>query len=142
MRLGIACISAYSVALELLRRPTACDAIRRGSAIAIMARDVRRMRRGLVEIKNWSIALNCGEEDTLGLADTGDREFGDATRSGLTLTELEERIAGVRENLRELVGTSRRGLGAGDEDLNAARIAEQEKELAELIELRETLLRK
>ena len=31
---------------------------------------------------------------------------------------------------------------AGDDDLNAARIAEQEKELAELTELREALLRK
>ena len=30
---------------------------------------------------------------------------------------------------------------AGDDDLNAARIAEQEKELAELTELREALLR-
>ena len=35
----------------------------------------------------------------------------------------------------------RRDSSAGDDDLNAARIAEQEKELAELTELREALLR-
>ena len=65
-----------------------------------------------------------------------------AMRGGLTLTELDERIAGVRENLRELAEQAAADSGAGDEDLNAARIAEQEKELAELIERRETLLRK
>jgi hypothetical protein len=65
-----------------------------------------------------------------------------AMKSGLTLTELEERIAGVRENLRELSEQAAADSGAGDEDLNAARIAEQEKELAELIERREALLRK
>ena len=73
MRLGIACI------LRLLGGFGTCFGdrplvMRFGAAppCAIMARDVRRMRRGLVEIKNWSIALNCGDEDTLGLADTGD----------------------------------------------------------------------
>jgi hypothetical protein len=64
-----------------------------------------------------------------------------AMKSGLTLTELDERIAGVRENLRELSEQAAADSGAGDEDLNAARIAEQEKELAELIERREALLR-
>jgi predicted mannosyl-3-phosphoglycerate phosphatase (HAD superfamily) len=63
-------------------------------------------------------------------------------KSGLNLTELEERIAGVRENLRELLEQAAADSGAGDEDLNAARIAEQEKELAALIERREALLRK
>ena len=43
---------------------------------------------------------------------------------------------------RELVEQSAADLSAGDDDLNAARIAEQEKELAELTELREALLRK
>ena len=52
-----------------------------------------------------------------------------AMKSGLTLTELEERIAAVRENLRELSEQAAANSGAGDEDLNAARIAEQEKEL-------------
>jgi hypothetical protein len=65
-----------------------------------------------------------------------------AMKTGLTLTELDERIAAIRENLGELVEQAAADSSAGVEDLNAARIADQEQELAELIELRETLLRK
>jgi hypothetical protein len=62
-------------------------------------------------------------------------------KSGLTLTELDERIAAIRENLEELAEQSAADSGAGDDDLNAVRIAEQEQELAKLLELKETLLR-
>jgi predicted mannosyl-3-phosphoglycerate phosphatase (HAD superfamily) len=65
-----------------------------------------------------------------------------AMKTGLTLTEVDERIAAIRENLEELVEQSAADSSAGDDDLNADRIAEQEKELAELTELREALLRK
>jgi hypothetical protein len=61
-------------------------------------------------------------------------------KTGLTLTEVDERIAGVRENLEELVEQSAADSSAGNDDLNAAGIAEQEQELAKLLELRETLL--
>jgi hypothetical protein len=63
-------------------------------------------------------------------------------KTGLTLTQVDARIAAVRENLEELVEQSAADSSAGDDDLNSARIAEQEKELAELTELREGLLRK
>jgi predicted mannosyl-3-phosphoglycerate phosphatase (HAD superfamily) len=63
-------------------------------------------------------------------------------KTGLTLTELDERIAAIRENLDELVEQAAADSSAGDEDLTATRIAEQEQELAELIELREAVLRK
>jgi predicted mannosyl-3-phosphoglycerate phosphatase (HAD superfamily) len=63
-------------------------------------------------------------------------------KSGLTLTELDERIAAIRENLDELVEQAAANSAAGDDDLTATRIAEQEQELAELTELREALLRK
>jgi uncharacterized protein YqfA (UPF0365 family) len=63
-------------------------------------------------------------------------------KTGLTLTQVDAQIAAVRENLEELVEQSAADSSAGDDDLNAARIAEQEKELAELMELREALLRK
>jgi predicted mannosyl-3-phosphoglycerate phosphatase (HAD superfamily) len=63
-------------------------------------------------------------------------------KSGLTLSELDEAIAAIRENLRQLAEQAAAESGAGDEDLNAARIAEQEKELGELTKLREALLRK
>jgi hypothetical protein len=63
-------------------------------------------------------------------------------KTGLTLTQVDAPIAAVRENLEELVEQSAADSSAGDDDLNAARIAEQEKELAELTELREGMLRK
>jgi predicted nucleic acid-binding Zn-ribbon protein len=59
----------------------------------------------------------------------------------MTLTELDERIAMIRENLAELTEQAAADSSAGDEDLAAARIAEQEQELARLTELREALLR-
>jgi hypothetical protein len=63
-------------------------------------------------------------------------------KTGLTLTEVDERIAAIRENLEQLVEQSTADSSAGNDGLNATRIAEQEQELAELTELRETLLRK
>ena len=63
-------------------------------------------------------------------------------KMGLTLTQVDARIAAVRENLEELVEQSAADSSAGGDDLNAGRIAEQEKELAELTELREALPRK
>ena len=63
-------------------------------------------------------------------------------KSGLTLTELNAGIAAVRENLRQLAEQAAADSGASNEDLNAARIAGQEKELAELTKLRDAMLRK
>jgi predicted mannosyl-3-phosphoglycerate phosphatase (HAD superfamily) len=71
----------------------------------------------------------------------GARE-GNAAMSGLTLTELDQRIAAIRENLRELAEQAAANSGAAAEDLNAARIAAQEKALGEFNQLREALLRK
>ena len=70
------------------------------------------------------------------------QEWNAAMKTGLTLTEVDVRIAAIRENLEELVEQSAADSSADHDDLNAERIAEQEKELAELTELRETLLRK
>ena len=49
------------------------------------------------------------------------------------LTEIEERIAIARENLRELVEQAAAYSGAADEELMSRRIAEQEAQL-ELLE--------
>ena len=62
--------------------------------------------------------------------------------SGDARAEVDERIAAIRENLEELVEQSAADSSAGHDDLNAARISEQEKALAELTDLREALLRK
>jgi ribosome-binding protein aMBF1 (putative translation factor) len=56
-----------------------------------------------------------------------------------TLAEIDEEIATVRENLRELVEQAAADSGASDEQLNAQRIAEQESLLQELLKLRSKL---
>ncbi len=56
-----------------------------------------------------------------------------------TLQELDERIAVARDNIRELTEQAAALSGAGDEDLAALRIAEQEKALAKLLKEREAL---
>ena len=58
-----------------------------------------------------------------------------------TLQELDERIAVARDNIRELTEQAAALSGAGDEDLAALRIAEQEKALAKLLKEREALTR-
>jgi hypothetical protein len=52
------------------------------------------------------------------------------------------RIAIIRQNISELIEQAAAYSGAEDEERNADRIAQQEQELAKLIELREALLRK
>ena len=53
------------------------------------------------------------------------------------LSELDKRIAVVRENIRTLVEQAAGFSGAADEDRSAERIAEQESLLAALLEERE-----
>jgi hypothetical protein len=150
----------------------ACASARFARRVIMACARLDAMHAGRMEITNWSIALNCGEEDTSRLrlhgngntaaiaaltsshhapqcrgapvrvGSDGGREWNATMKSGLTLTELDQRIAAIRENLRELAEQAAADSGAGNEDLNAARIAEQEKALAELTELREASLRK
>jgi hypothetical protein len=58
-----------------------------------------------------------------------------------SLEELDERIAIVRDNIRELIEQAAALSGAEDETRAADRIAEQEQLLAELLEERESLLK-
>ncbi|MEA2823894.1 MAG: hypothetical protein QOF03_376 [Alphaproteobacteria bacterium] len=58
---------------------------------------------------------------------------------GPTISELEERIAMVRQNIDDLIEQAAARSGGADEELASARIAEQEKELARLIALRSSL---
>lgn len=57
------------------------------------------------------------------------------------IADLDERIAILRENLRELVEQSASYSGAGDEDLVSRRIAEHEAELELLTKRRDELSR-
>jgi predicted RNA-binding protein len=55
------------------------------------------------------------------------------------LADLDQRIAILRDNLRELVEQAAAYSGAADEARNADRIANQEARLAELLKEREKL---
>ena len=58
-----------------------------------------------------------------------------------TIADIDERIAILKENLRELVEQSASYSGAADEDLVSQRIAEQEAELDLLTKRRDELSR-
>jgi len=62
--------------------------------------------------------------------------------SNPTLAELDQRIALIRQNIRELIEQAAAFSGAGDEARAADRIAEQEEELAKLTKMRDALSRK
>jgi hypothetical protein len=57
-----------------------------------------------------------------------------------SITELDQRIAIIRQNINELIEQAAAYSGAEDENRNADRIAEQEQELSRLLKLRESLL--
>lgn len=56
-----------------------------------------------------------------------------------SLAELERRIAIVRDNIRQLTEQAAAQSGAGDEERNADRIAQQQQELDRLVEQRDGL---
>jgi uncharacterized small protein (DUF1192 family) len=61
--------------------------------------------------------------------------------STLSLPELEDRIAILRDNIRQLVEQAAASSGAADEDRNADRIAQQTEELERLTKERDALLK-
>ena len=60
----------------------------------------------------------------------------------LSLSELEQRIAIIRDNIRQLVEQAAAFSGAEDEARNADRIAQQTEELERLTKQRDALLKK
>jgi len=58
-----------------------------------------------------------------------------------SIAELDERIAAVRENLRDLLEQAAAYSGAADDELASQRIAEQEAQLDALTRTRDLLLR-
>jgi hypothetical protein len=62
--------------------------------------------------------------------------------STLSLPEIEDRIAIVRDNIRQLIEQAAAFSGAGDEERNADRLAEQNEELERLVKQRDALLKK
>jgi hypothetical protein len=64
------------------------------------------------------------------------------TSSGLSLPELEDRIAIARDNIRQLTEQAAGSLGAQAEERTADRIAQQNETLQKLIAERDALLKK
>jgi uncharacterized small protein (DUF1192 family) len=62
--------------------------------------------------------------------------------STLSLPELEDRIAILRDNIRQLIEQAAANSGAGDEARNADRIAQQTEELDRLNKEKDALLAK
>jgi hypothetical protein len=62
--------------------------------------------------------------------------------SFLSLPELNDRIAIVRGNIRQLTEQAAASSGAGDEERTSARIAQQQDELDNLVRERESRAKK
>jgi hypothetical protein len=62
--------------------------------------------------------------------------------SPLSLAELDQRIAVVRDNIRQLIEMAAAVSGAEDESRNADRIAQQSEELEKLMKQRDELQKK
>ncbi|HTT46910.1 MAG TPA: hypothetical protein VMG39_02795 [Pseudolabrys sp.] len=60
---------------------------------------------------------------------------------GPTLVELDQRIAAIRENIRELVEQAAAFSGAADDELVSQRIADQQARLDRLTKEREAIVR-
>ena len=58
----------------------------------------------------------------------------------LSLDQIENRIAITRDNIRQLIEQAAAQSGAGDEQRNADRLAQQEEELEALIKQRDEML--
>jgi uncharacterized small protein (DUF1192 family) len=70
------------------------------------------------------------------------REKDMSNGSTLSLPELEDRIAILRDNIRQLIEQAAANSGAADEDRNADRIAQQNEELDRLTKQRDAALKR
>jgi len=60
----------------------------------------------------------------------------------LSLDQIEDRIAITRDNIRQIIEQAAAQSGAGDEERNADRLAQQEQELEALIKQRDEMLKR
>jgi hypothetical protein len=61
--------------------------------------------------------------------------------NGLSLDQIDDRIAILRDNIRQLIEQAAANSGAGDEARNADRIAQQQEELDGLVKQRDEMLK-
>jgi hypothetical protein len=62
--------------------------------------------------------------------------------NSLSLSELNDRIAILRDNLRQLVEQAAASSGARDEERTSERIAQQQEQLDKLVKERDAMLEK
>jgi hypothetical protein len=62
--------------------------------------------------------------------------------TSLSLSELNGRIAVLRDNLRQLIEQAAASSGAQDEERTSGRIAQQQEELDKLVQARDALMKK
>jgi uncharacterized small protein (DUF1192 family) len=62
--------------------------------------------------------------------------------TSLSLSELNDRIAVLRNNIRQLIEQAAASSGAQDEERTSGRIAQQQEELDKLIQARDALSKK
>ena len=62
--------------------------------------------------------------------------------NSLSASELNDRIAILRDNIRQLVEQAAASSGAQDEERTSGRIAQQQSELDKLVKERDALLKK
>jgi len=65
-----------------------------------------------------------------------------AKDTSISLPDLEDRIAIIRDNLRQLTEQAAGSSGAADEERAAERIAAQQEELDKLVKQRDALVKK
>lgn len=65
-----------------------------------------------------------------------------AKDTSISLPDLDDRIAIIRDNLRQLTEQAAGSSGAADEERTASRIADQQEELDKLIKQRDALVKK
>ena len=61
--------------------------------------------------------------------------------NSLSLSELNDRIAVIRDNIRQLVEQAAASSGAQDEERISGRIAQQQEELDKLVKERDAMLK-
>ena len=62
--------------------------------------------------------------------------------NSLSLTELNDRIAILRDNIRQLVEQAAASSGAQDEERTSGRMAQQQEELDRLVKARDAMMKK
>ena len=62
--------------------------------------------------------------------------------NSLSLAELNDRIAILRDNIRQLVEQAAASSGAQDEERTSGRMAQQQEELDRLVKARDALMKK